>query len=197
MVSQTHFPLSQFATRGSLSKPNWCFINEELATMILPLHLELNNNIISTRRAADEFATLTESHLDHHGILKRKPFQKSQNSHREITIVHLSKHLTKIKNDIRYTLPFNPTRFLNAMRTHNKAKKAADHLHQRSSTKKQEKAFQKKTPGNFLNQFVRIIMCSRLQPFHRKHVIITLNCHTQTKNPHILNCQNGLANLRY
>ena len=42
-------------------------------------------------------------------------------------------------------MPFNPTRFLNAMRTHNKAKKAADHLHQRSSTKKQEKAFQKKT----------------------------------------------------
>ena len=55
----------------------------------------------------------------------------------------LSKRLAKIKNDISYTLPFNPTQFLNAMKTHNKAKKAADHLHQRSFTKKQEKAFQK------------------------------------------------------
>ena len=26
-------------------------------------------------------------------------------------------------------------------------------------------------------------MCSRLQPFHRTHVIITLNHHIQTKNP--------------
>ena len=149
-----------------------------------------------TRIAADEFATLTESHLDHHGILKQKPFQKSLNSHRERTIVRLSKCLAKIKNDIKYTLPFNPTRFLNAMRTHNKAKKAAHHLHQRSSTKKQEKAFQK-NPRSFLNQFVRIIMCSRLQPFHRTHVIITLNHHTQTKIPRILNGLAMYANLRY
>ena len=72
-ISQTS---SQYASPAGVDGPNWSLINEELATILRPLHFELANEIITLSIAAEEAATLVNAHLDHHGVL-RKPSTRS------------------------------------------------------------------------------------------------------------------------
>jgi len=138
---------SQYASPAGLDGPNWPLINEELATMLRPLHSELANDIITPSTAAEEFSILVNAHLDHHLILKKpstlsaSPIANDYN--RERTIVRLTKRLARVKNQSRRSFPHNPPEFLNAVRVHHKAKKAADRLVQQRSARKQEKAFRK------------------------------------------------------
>lgn len=115
--------------------------------MLRPLHFELANEIITPSIAAEE-ATLVNAHLDHHGVLGKPSTHSAHPAvpanddyNRERAIVRLTKRLSRVKNQSRRTFSRNPSEFLNAVRAHHKTKKAADHLGQQRSARKQGKAF--------------------------------------------------------
>ena len=101
MVVTQSTPLSQPATVTGLRDRDWSTINEELASMLAPLHVELANNIAppceaGVEFAAVEFASLITAHLEHHGTLQRcKPSSTNCQPHRNCAIVHLTKCLAK------------------------------------------------------------------------------------------------------
>ena len=137
-------PSLQAATTAGFDSHNWSLINEELATMICPLHSELVNNITPSV-AAKEFASLVSAHLEHRCALKKSPTQSigltTNGQIRERAIVRLTKCLAELKNQSRHTFPHNPFEFLNVVRVHRKSKTATDHYAQHRSARKQEKAF--------------------------------------------------------
>ena len=64
MVVTQSTPLSQPATVTSLRDRDWSTINEELTSMLAPLHVELANDIVPPCEAAVEFASLISSTWD-------------------------------------------------------------------------------------------------------------------------------------
>ena len=145
MPASVSQPSSQTAATAGFDSHNWSLSNEELATMVYPLHSELANDIITPSVAAEEFASLVSAHLEHRCALKKSPTQFTDLTTNgqiwERAIVKLIKRLAKLENQIRHTFPHNPSEFLNVVRAHHKLKRAADHYAQHRSTRKQEKAF--------------------------------------------------------
>ena len=115
MPASVSQPSSQAAATAGIDAHNWSLINEELATMISPLHSELANDIITPSVAAEEFASLVGAHLEHRCALKKSPTQSTgltTNGHnRERAAVRLTKRLAKLKNQSRRTFPHNPSEF--------------------------------------------------------------------------------------
>ena len=79
MVGPTTVPLSQEATVPNRHTTEWSTINEELASMLSPIHAELANDVSSPCEAADEFTTLIIAHLRYYSVIqigqKHKPPQ--------------------------------------------------------------------------------------------------------------------------
>ena len=142
MVGTTTNPSSQEATVPGHPTIDWFTINEELASMLSPVHAELANNICSPREAAEEFVTLITAHLKHHLVIRPGSSSTQQIfQHRERAIVRLTKRLAYIKNNKRKNIPSQRSEFLNAVRAHNKSVKAMRELDFPRSVRKQEKAF--------------------------------------------------------
>ena len=67
MMAVTQFsPFLQPAIVTDLRDENWSSINEDLASVIAPLHAELANDIAPPCEALIEFASLITAHLEHH-----------------------------------------------------------------------------------------------------------------------------------
>ena len=69
MVVTQSTPHLQPATVTGLHDRGWPSINEDLASMLAPLHVELENDIALLYEAAVEFAFLITAQLEHHGAL--------------------------------------------------------------------------------------------------------------------------------
>ena len=120
----------------------WSVVNEELVTMLSPIHAELANNVCSPCEAAEEFSTLITAHLRHHSLIHRDKTSSQQAfQHRDRAVVRLTKRLAAIKNNLRRKFPSNQSEFLNAVRVHNLSVKAMNELEFQRSSRKQEKAF--------------------------------------------------------
>ena len=96
---------SQYASPASVDCPNWPLIDEELATMLCPLHFELVNEIIIPSIAAEEATTLVNAYLHHHGVLMKPstrsvpPAVPTNDYNHERAIVRLMKRLSRLKNN--------------------------------------------------------------------------------------------------
>ena len=135
-------PPSQVAVSAGIRSVDWSLISEELSTMISPLHAELTYNVVSTVVAAEELVALISAHLEHHGVLRPvSPCPAPEQHHRSRSVVLLTDRLARLKNAARRNFNANPGELLSAVRTHNRAKRAADALAQQRSSRKQEKAF--------------------------------------------------------
>ena len=67
-VSQTSL---QIATPAGSHGTDWSLIDEELTTVLRPLHSELAIGIVSPSTAAEEFVSPVTAHLDYHCALKK------------------------------------------------------------------------------------------------------------------------------
>lgn len=159
MVTQST-PLSQLATVANLRDEEWSTINDVLSSILAPLHAELANDVAPPREAAVEFATLAEAHLEHHGAIKRRePATSSHQHHRDRAVIRLTKRLARLKNSSRKQFPSERNQFLNAVRVHNKALKAARQQQQQKSGMKQEKCF-RNNPWKYAKS-----VCSKSEKF--------------------------------
>ena len=84
----------------------WASINEELASMLSPVYVELANNVCSPCEAMKEFATLITAHRGHHSVIgPDNNSTKPTSQHRERPIVRLTTRLASIKNYMRKNFP--------------------------------------------------------------------------------------------
>ena len=137
-------PPSQVAVSAGIYSIDWPLINEELSSMLLPLHAELANKVVSTDVAAEELVSLINAHPEHYCVLRHvSPCPAPEQHHRSRSVVRLTDRLARLKNAARRNFDANPGEFLSAVRAHNRAKRAADVLSQQRSSRKQEKAFKR------------------------------------------------------
>ena len=141
MSAMTSQSLSQSANVASLKDPKWIVVNEELPTMLSPLHFELCNDVISPNVAMVEFVSLVRAHLESHGLIKTNKPHTDKDHHRECSIVKLTERLTKVKNACRKYFSSSPREFLCSVKAHNKVKLAKDKYLNNRSARKQEKGF--------------------------------------------------------
>ena len=146
-------PDSQLATSGCLpiqdtqdlysdiqDTKDWSIIDDEFRAIISPIHVSLAREEITAAEAAEIFADLLSSHLQHRKIIRQRT-KTQKGPHRPRAMVKLTERLAKAKNKLRRDFRHNPREFLNAVRAHNKVFKATSRTESDRNTLRKEKAF--------------------------------------------------------
>ena len=147
MAPHQDSPHSQSATSGCHlrdhlhSTHDWTTIDDEFRTIIAPIHATLACDEVGVEEAAEIFSDLLSSHLQHHDVIRVTDQRDKSTTHRPRAIVRLTERLAKAKNIQRRQFKTHPREFLDAVRLHNRVKKAADNATISRSTRQQEKAF--------------------------------------------------------
>ena len=135
-------PNSQFATSGCQSPRDWTSIDDEFRSLVAPVHTSLACDELGVEEAAEIFSDLLSSHLQQHDVIF-SPNQPEQRTgpQRPRAIMRLTIRLAKAKNAQQSQFKGNPKDFLDAVRLHNRVKKAADNAAISRTTCQQERAF--------------------------------------------------------
>lgn len=144
VVTHGDSSLSHSAVGNQHSFIDWSFIDDEFRCLVSPLHASLSMDILHSSEASEHFTELLHSHLELHGLFNTKFNGKNScptGPHHERGIIKLTYRLAKEKNKARRNFSAQPANFLNGVRSHNKAIKAARQFCQKRSACQQERAF--------------------------------------------------------
>ncbi len=146
VASQGDSSLSHSAVGSHRPQLDWDSIDDEFKAILSPIQLALNIDNLNTCEVSMAFADSLHSHLEFHGALGRISSTSDRPSttkgpHKVRSIVKLTTRLAREKNSARRHLSSSPPAFLNGVRAHNKAIKAARKVAQSRSARLQERAF--------------------------------------------------------